>query len=75
MICKFNSFIEFSHMYSRENNEAIPEVFPLGNATEIIELDPEDIIQRYSCRVILRQKLTTDEYCVVNSCAKYKNEF
>ena len=31
-------------MYSRENNEAIPEVFPLGNATEIIELDPEDII-------------------------------
>ena len=44
MICKFNSFIEFSHMYSRENNEDIPEVFPLGNATEIVELDPEDII-------------------------------
>ena len=44
MICKFNSFIEFSHMYQRKNNEDIPEVFPLGNATEIIELDPEDII-------------------------------
>ena len=44
MICKFNSFIEFSHMYSRENNEAIPETFPLANATEIVELDPEDII-------------------------------
>ena len=44
MICKFNSFIEFSHMYQRKNNEDIPEVFPLDNATEIIELDPEDII-------------------------------
>ena len=45
MICKFNSFFEFSHMYSRENNsEDIPETFPLANATEIVELDPEDII-------------------------------
>ena len=46
MICKFNSFLEFSHMYSRENNEdlPIPQTFPLANATEIIELDPEDII-------------------------------
>ena len=45
MICKFNSFIEFSHMYQRKNNSVpIFEVFPLDNATEIIELDPEDII-------------------------------
>ena len=44
MICKFNSFFEFSHMYSRENNEAIPQTFPLANAAEMIELDPEDII-------------------------------
>ena len=44
MICKFNSFFEFSHMYSRENIQDIPETFPLANATEIVELDPEDII-------------------------------
>ena len=46
MICKFNSFLEFSHMYSRENNEDLPisQTFPLANAAEIIELDPEDII-------------------------------
>ena len=44
MICKFNSFLEFSHMYSRENNSEVPETFPLANATEIVELDPEDII-------------------------------
>ena len=44
MICKFNSFFEFSHMYSRENNSEVPETFPLANATEIVELDPEDII-------------------------------
>ena len=46
MTCKFNSFFEFSHMYSRENNEdlPIPQTFPLANAAEMIELDPEDII-------------------------------
>ena len=46
MICKFNSFFEFSHLYSRENNEdlPIPQTFPLANAAEMIELDPEDII-------------------------------
>ena len=45
MICKFNSFFEFSHMYQRKNNSVpISEVFPVDNATEIIELDPEDII-------------------------------
>ena len=47
MICKFNSFLEFSHMFQRENNNEdlnIPQTFPLDNATEIIELEPEDLI-------------------------------
>ena len=48
MTSKFNSNFEFSQMYSRENNnedyKSGWQLFPLGNATEIIELDPEDII-------------------------------
>ena len=46
MTCKFNSFLEFSHMYSRENNEdlPIPQTFPLANASVVVHLDPEDLI-------------------------------
>ena len=54
MICKFNSFFEFSHMYSNENIQDnhfmaghfvdIPQTFPLGNASVVVHLDPEDII-------------------------------
>ena len=46
MTCKFNSFFEFSHMYTRENNEdpPIPQTFPLANASLVVHLDPEDII-------------------------------
>ena len=46
MTCKFNSFFEFSHMYSRENNEdlPIPQTFPLANASVVVHLDPEDLI-------------------------------
>ena len=44
MICKFNSFFEFSHMYTNENIQDIPQTFPLGNATVVVHLDPEDII-------------------------------
>ena len=33
-------------MYSlpKQNNEDVPRVYPLATATEIIELDPEDLI-------------------------------
>ena len=50
MICKFNSFIEFSRMYSRENNNedynSGRQLLPLAIAIAIenIELNPEDII-------------------------------
>ena len=39
MICKFNSFLEFSHMYSNSMNLPDSQDIP-----EIVELDPEDII-------------------------------
>ena len=56
MSSKFDSFFEFSHMDTRESIQDIPEaypdslnlsattLYPLANATEIIELDPEDLI-------------------------------
>ena len=49
MICKFNSFLEFSHMYSNsmnlpdsEDNHFMADHFV--DIPEIVELDPEDII-------------------------------
>ena len=41
LTAKYQTFI--SEM-SKQDNEDIPRVFPLANATERIELDPEDLI-------------------------------
>ena len=41
LTAKYQTFI--SEM-SKQNNEDVPRTYPLANATEIIEIDPEDLI-------------------------------
>ena len=41
LTAKYQIFIS---SMSKQNNEDVPQTFPLANATEIIELSPEEII-------------------------------
>ena len=43
LTAKYQTFISEMSKQNNENQD-VPHVFPLANATEIIEIDPEDLI-------------------------------